>query len=64
MGGNTIPYYCKFYEMERFAVVGMKFYPLYNICGCIIVLCGQTVLYWGIIAISLEKFRLINPQKP
>ena len=31
---------------------------------CIIVLCGQTVLHRGIIAISLEKFRLIDPQKP
>ena len=35
---------------------------LENICGCMVVLCGQILLHRarGVIAISLEKFMVTN----
>ena len=47
--------YCKLFELKNFAVVELKCNSLENIHGCMVILCGQTLLHGGIIAISMEK---------
>ena len=42
---------------KSFAVVEMNCNLLKNICGCMVILCGQIQLHRGNITISLEKFR-------
>ena len=42
-------------------VVEVNCNSLENICGCMVVLCGQTLLHNCIIAISLEKFMVTDP---
>ena len=48
--------YCKLLEVEKFYGCRMNCNLLENIHGCMVVLCGQTLLHSGIIAISLETF--------
>ena len=41
-------------------VIEVNCNSLENICGCMVVLCGQILLHKGIIAISLEKFMVTD----
>ena len=44
---------------KGFAIVEMECNSLEKIHSCMVVLCGQTLLHRGIIAISLEEFNLV-----
>ena len=48
---------------KSFVIIEMVYNLLENTCGCMVVLCGQTLLHREIIAVSLEQFcgyRLIH----
>ena len=46
---------------KSFVVVEINCIPLENIPGCMVFLCGETLLYSGITAIPLEEYRGYQP---
>ena len=48
--------YYKLFKVNMFCGFILYYNSLENICGCMVVLCGQTLLHNGIIVISLERY--------